>query len=355
MRRRASAQCGTEFIRNHVGAKLWGALAGAVLVAGGFSGCAGVDSATPPAASRGAAQLQVVPASINFQNVTVGQKNTQTLRLSNVGTKALQISNLSVSGRDFSVPPVSLPFTLGVNQSQIVTVAYAPSSAGGSSGLVVIQDGSGGRSSIPVSGNGQASNAALTLSPASLDFGSLAVQSTATRSVSLSNVGNTQVQVVSVSLAGQGFGFANLPSGFTLAPQQNVSFTVWFRPNATGAASGALSLSSPNLAAPVQLAMSGTGVASAPSSGGGGTPPSGAHSVSLSWGASASQVSGYFVYRGNTSGGPYTRISSGVVPGLSYGDSSVSNGATYFYVVTAVDAQGFESGYSNEAAASVPN
>ena len=78
------------------------------------------------------------------------------------------------------------------------------------------------------------------------------------------------------------------------------------------------------------------------------------HSVTLSWTASISSgVTGYRIYRGTASGGPYTILNS--VVGTSYMDASVQAGATYYYVVTAVDGSGIESAYSNEAQAVVPS
>ena len=66
-------------------------------------------------------------------------------------------------------------------------------------------------------------------------------------------------------------------------------------------------------------------------------------------------VTGYNVYRGTTSGGPYEKINGALVmqPPLgtkpTYADSSVPTG-TYYYVVRAVNPAG-ESGNSNEAVA----
>jgi hypothetical protein len=73
--------------------------------------------------------------------------------------------------------------------------------------------------------------------------------------------------------------------------------------------------------------------------------------VSLSWGAS-SGATGYNIKRGTTSGGPYTTIATGVTA-TSYTDITVANGTTYYYVVTALNANG-ESGNSNQASAT-PN
>ena len=65
-------------------------------------------------------------------------------------------------------------------------------------------------------------------------------------------------------------------------------------------------------------------------------------------------MTGYFVYRGTQSGGPYTKLQSSSQPGTTYVDSTVQSGTTYYYVVTAVDSNGNESADSNQATAVVP-
>jgi choice-of-anchor B domain-containing protein len=70
--------------------------------------------------------------------------------------------------------------------------------------------------------------------------------------------------------------------------------------------------------------------------------------ASLTWTA-ASGAAGYGVHRATTSGGPYTTIKSNIV-GTSYADSGLSNGTTYYYVVTATNAEG-EGASSNQASA----
>jgi len=82
--------------------------------------------------------------------------------------------------------------------------------------------------------------------------------------------------------------------------------------------------------------------------------PQVAHTVGLSWIASTSAVAGYNVYRSTVSGQSYTRMNGSFVGGLSYLDSSVQNGLTYYYVTTAVDSSGIESVYSNEVSAKIP-
>jgi fibronectin type 3 domain-containing protein len=86
--------------------------------------------------------------------------------------------------------------------------------------------------------------------------------------------------------------------------------------------------------------------------GSGTTPPQ--HSVSLSWNPSTSAVVGYNVYRGTSSGGPYSKIDSALDTSTTYTDATVQSGQTYYYVTTAVDGSGAESTYSNQAQAVIP-
>ena len=78
------------------------------------------------------------------------------------------------------------------------------------------------------------------------------------------------------------------------------------------------------------------------------------HSVSLTWMPSSSPgISSYNVYRGTTTGGPYSLLKNGV-SSTSYTDSNVQSGSTYYYVTTALNTSGMESAYSGEASAVIP-
>ena len=77
------------------------------------------------------------------------------------------------------------------------------------------------------------------------------------------------------------------------------------------------------------------------------TATGGNQHVSLAWTASTGATS-YNVKRTTTNGGPYTTVASPT--GASFADTTVTNGTTYYYVVTSVNATG-ESGNSNQATA----
>ncbi len=59
-----------------------------------------------------------------------------------------------------------------------------------------------------------------------------------------------------------------------------------------------------------------------------------------------SPILGYFIYRSTTSGGPHIQL-GGTSTSLFFEDTTVNNGITYYYVTSAINANG-ESSYSNE-------
>jgi Malectin domain/Fibronectin type III domain len=78
------------------------------------------------------------------------------------------------------------------------------------------------------------------------------------------------------------------------------------------------------------------------------TAAAGNAQVSLSWTGSAGAAS-YNVKRSTTSGGPYSNVATGVTS-TSFTNTGLTNGATYFYVVSAINSNG-ESPNSNQASA----
>jgi len=83
--------------------------------------------------------------------------------------------------------------------------------------------------------------------------------------------------------------------------------------------------------------------------------PSGPYSVSLSWKPSQTAgVIGYNIYRSSRSGGPYVKLNSVPLAAPSFEDVTVTPGASYYYVSTALNSKGMESPRSNEVRSIVP-
>jgi Abnormal spindle-like microcephaly-assoc'd, ASPM-SPD-2-Hydin/Protein of unknown function (DUF1573) len=285
--------------------------------------------------------LSVSPGNINFGNVVANLTNTQTVQISNPGTASVQITASNVTGTGFSASGLSVPLTLNAGQSRTFNVEFNPKAAGGSTGsLTLLSNAPNSPSTIMLSGAGIAAGLTLSVNPGSVSFGNVTANTTASRSVTVTNSGNSSVAISSITLTGAKFLLSG-GSAVTLTPSQSITLSVQFTPTATGAASGSISIVSNATGSPASIPVSGTGVIQVQ------------HSVALAWNASGN-AAGYNVYRSGTSGSGYVRINSSVDTAVSYSDSTVQSGQTYFYVTTAVDSAGGESAFSSEASANIP-
>ncbi|MBI2049711.1 fibronectin type III domain-containing protein [Candidatus Roizmanbacteria bacterium] len=71
--------------------------------------------------------------------------------------------------------------------------------------------------------------------------------------------------------------------------------------------------------------------------------------VTLDWNVNGeADLAGYNVYSSTTAGGPYTKINSSLLVTPSFNNTGLTNGQTYYYVVTAVDTGSNESANSAE-------
>jgi oligosaccharide reducing-end xylanase len=102
------------------------------------------------------------------------------------------------------------------------------------------------------------------------------------------------------------------------------------------------------------VVLSNSGTAPGPSAPTGLTASAVSGTVFLDWNDNAETgVSGYNVYRSVVSGSGYARVNGLLVTGSAYEDRPASSGTTYYYVATAVGADGNESPYSAEASATL--
>jgi hypothetical protein len=314
-----------------------GTVGGSFLVSGSGT------TQTVPLTGTGSApgQLTATPSSLAFGSVQVGNSVTLTDSLTNTGASSVTISQAAVTGTGFSINGLTFPLALNPGASVTFSVMFAPQSpVNGTGGITVTSNGSNPSLGVSLSGTGTAQGQ-LTIAPGALNFGNATVGTSVNQTSSLSVTGGS-VTVSSASLSGNEFSLTGISLPMTMAAGQSVQVTLTFSPQTSGAASGVLSLASNASNNPTQN-LSGVGVAPA------------AHSVALSWTDNGSGVVGYNVYRGGVSGGPYAKINSALDATPAYSDTSVAAGQTYYYVTTAVDQGGGESGYSNEAQSTVPS
>jgi hypothetical protein len=278
--------------------------------------------------------LTANPSSFTFGNVQVGNNQTLSETVTNVGGSSVTMSQDTVTGAAFAVTGLNPPVTLTSGQSITFSVIFTPLSVGSASGnLAVASNASNPTLNVSLLGTGTAAGQ-LAVTPATLAFGSVVVATSANLPAQLGATG-ASVTVTSANVSSSEFTLGGLSFPVTIPVGNNVQFTVTFTPQATGAASGTVSFTSNASNSPV-LSLSGTGT------------PTPIHSVSLSWTAStSSDVIGYNIYRGTASAGPYSKINSSLSASTTYTDNSVVNGQTYYYLTTAVNSNNQESAYSS--------
>ena len=291
--------------------------------------------------TSGAAPLVANPSSVKFGTVQVGAKQSQLVSVTNSSTGSITIQHASVTGTGFGLSGLSTPISLAAGQSFTFTVRFTPATTGTFSGVVsLMPSNSASGLSIPLTGAG-AAGGRLAVSPSTANFGTVTVGMSKTMPATLTASGAT-VTISSGSLTNTEFSVTGLSFPLTLAPGQSASFTLSFKPNASGTATGNASFVSNAANSPLQESFTGTG--SAPVT----------HSVSLSWTPNSPPVAGYNVYRGSARTGPFSRINPALDVTTAYSDANVQSGQTYYYVVTAVNSSGIESGYSNAVQAVIP-
>ena len=297
----------------------------------------GTQTVALSGAGATAGTLVTSPANIAFGNVTTGQSSSQTVTLSNSGGTPVTISSLSLSGSGVTVTGLTTPLTLGASGYTSFTVTFDPTSAGSvSGGVYLTNNGSTPSFELPVTGTGVAV-ASISLSPTSLSFANQGVGTTsAAQSVTLTNNGSATLTLSSISASGS---FAETNNcGSTVAAGGSCTIEVTLTPTAQGATGGTLAVADNATGSPQSVTLAGTGVPE----------------ILLSWNADSGSLNGYNTYRSTVSGGPYTKLTSSPQAPSSYTDLAVQSGNTYYYVVTAVSTSNVESGYSNQAAATVP-
>ena len=178
-----------------------------------LSGCAGF------VIGSSATSLQFSPTTIDFGDVDVGTSATSLVALSNRSTASTNIAGLAVSGQGFALrDKVTFPLSLGGGSSKGVTVNFAPPSEGDFTGeLTAIDSLNRPLASVRVRGHGRRQGShRLTVTPTTLDFGNVPLNSTMTQSVTLASTGTGSVTINSAVISEASFTMSGVTFPLTL-------------------------------------------------------------------------------------------------------------------------------------------
>lgn len=231
-----------------------------------------VGSPTSITLSGTATALPQATVALNASSLAFGAQTilttgaAQTLSLSNTGSAALVLSSLSLAGSnaaDFKLAGTcAANASIAAGGSCTLLVSFTPQALGSRSATVTVaSNASNGSAVIALGGTGAAVPVpAVSLSPATLDFGALTVGAAAgSRTVTLSNSGSAALNLSGIAVSGNGFSGSN-DCGATLAAGSSCSLTLAFAPSGVAAYSGLASISSNAAGSPHTVALSGSGV-----------------------------------------------------------------------------------------------
>jgi hypothetical protein len=197
-----------------------------------------------------AGRLSATPASASFGAVIMGGNSSKTLRLSNTGNSSLTISRISVSGRGFSMSRVATPLKLLVGQSVSLEAHFAPETAGEATGGIAIASNAADRN-LTIGLSGTAALGRLSATPASASFGAVIMGDNSSKTLRLSNTGNSSLTISRISVSGRGFSMSRVATPLKLLAGQSINLEARFAPEAAGEAAGGIAIASnasdPNL------------------------------------------------------------------------------------------------------------
>ncbi|MGD0510145.1 MAG: choice-of-anchor D domain-containing protein, partial [Terriglobales bacterium] len=211
----------------------------------------------PMGAAAATPQLTCTPTSLRFGDIVVGQTETLLVTLTNTGQTSVSISRIAAGNSEFTTSYLSLPLVLLAGQSVDLSVSFTPTAKGWTGGTIKFSSNSSNASlPLEVAGSG-VSSAALTASPSIVSFGQVAIGTSSTVPVVITNNRSWKVPLSALQITGGGFSMSGPPVPLTLGVGQSVTLIVAFAPLSAGTTGGSLFFSDPGLVIP----LSGTGTA----------------------------------------------------------------------------------------------
>ncbi len=205
------------------------------------------------------------PASIAFSPQIVGTTSAaKAVTLKNMSASTVTLNSIAATG-NFVIASNTCGSSLSHGATCTVSVTFAPEVAGALSGTLAISD-SAPDSPQTVALTGTA-NLPLSISPASLAFGTEAVGgTTAAKTATLVNNESTALSFSFSASGNYAISSTGTTCGSSLAAGAKCNIAVTFSPTSSGSVSGAVSITDAAGFSPQLIGLSGTGS-------GGGTPP----------------------------------------------------------------------------------
>ena len=181
------------------------------------------------------------PAALTFAGQMFGTSSSaQTVTLTDTGSVALTVTAISTSG-DFSETDNCANASVAAGSNCSIQVTFTPNGTGSRTGQVTISANvDGGQLAVDLSGTGTPAGA-VSLTPASLDFGQVEVGTTsAPLQIQAGNSSGVAIPISSVAISSPFKILSNACGTTALAANSSCQVQVEFAPTQAGAAAGTL-------------------------------------------------------------------------------------------------------------------
>lgn len=196
-----------------------------------------------------------VTGDLNFGNVTINTTSTKILQLENSGTTNINVSSVSATS------PFSTNWsggTIEAGTSKPVTITFNPTSIGNASSIISItSNATNSPSTITANGVGvqpTTQTKIISLS-GNLTFGNINIGQTSTKTLTITNTGNSPLDVSSISTP---TGFSGSFNG-TIQPSNSANVQITFSPSNVQAYSGNITVNSNATSGTNTISASGNG------------------------------------------------------------------------------------------------
>ena len=230
-----------------------GGINGALTVTDGVSLSPLVVGATGTGSGGVASPLLFTPATLSYANAVVGTNTSKTVTVKNNSASSVTISSITAGGDYSSSGCVT---TLASKATCTLTVTFSPSTSGSIKGSIALTDNTTVSPEV-LDATGTAV-LPLTVTPVSISFGGETVGvTTSSHTVTLTNH-TTGSLSLTIGASGD-FATGGGTCGASLGAGASCTFGVTFTPTATGAISGAATVSYPAGYSPQEVKLTGTG------------------------------------------------------------------------------------------------
>jgi hypothetical protein len=198
------------------------------------------------------------PASLAFGALSVGATGaSKTVTLKNTSTTSVTVNSITASG-NYAITSNTCGSSMSAGASCTVNVAFAPAVAGALTGSLAINDSApDSPQTISLSGTG---DLPLTISPATLAFGTETVGSTtAPKVATLTNNTPSTLSFSFVASGNYSTSSTGTTCGASLTSLAKCNIAVTFTPSASGSVNGAVTITDASGFSPQLIALSGTG------------------------------------------------------------------------------------------------